>query len=47
MPGADIRADAAATVIAALLAENTALREQAARQSAVVVPLARSQATCE
>ncbi|RKE05024.1 hypothetical protein [Streptomyces sp. TLI_171] len=33
--------DAAATVIAALLAENTALREQAANRSAVITPLAR------
>ncbi|MGP3769408.1 hypothetical protein ACTWJ8_01130 [Streptomyces sp. SDT5-1] len=34
--------DAAATVIATLLAENTALRERATTQSAVIVPLARS-----
>ncbi|MFF1570734.1 hypothetical protein ACFVY1_46700 [Streptomyces sp. NPDC058293] len=33
--------DAAATVIAALLAENKALREQALARSAVVVPLDR------
>lgn len=31
--------DAAATVIAALLAENTALREQATNRSATIVPL--------
>ncbi|MFD7623942.1 hypothetical protein, partial [Streptomyces sp. NPDC059802] len=37
--------DAAATVIATLLAENTALREQAAARSAVIIPLARSQTT--
>ncbi|MGV9901610.1 hypothetical protein ACWDU8_03715 [Streptomyces sp. NPDC003388] len=36
--------DAAATVIAALLAENTALREQLAKRSAVVVPLDRGHA---
>ncbi|MET8621041.1 hypothetical protein [Streptomyces albidoflavus] len=35
--------DAAATVIAALLAENAALREQITNRSAVVVPLARAQ----
>ncbi|MFE7522733.1 hypothetical protein [Streptomyces halstedii] len=35
--------DAAATVIATLLAENTALREQITSRSAVVVPLARTQ----
>ncbi|MFB8021994.1 hypothetical protein ACFC36_25865 [Streptomyces rubiginosohelvolus] len=35
--------DAAATVIATLLAENTALREQITSRSAVVVPLARNQ----
>lgn len=34
--------DAAATVIAALMAENAALRRQAACSSAVVVPLSRS-----
>lgn len=34
--------DAAATVIAALLAENTALREQATKQSAVIIPLYRT-----
>ena len=34
--------DAAATVIAVLLAENTALREQATKQSAVVIPLDRT-----
>ncbi|MFF2249768.1 hypothetical protein [Streptomyces sp. NPDC058142] len=39
--------DASATVIAVLLAENAALREQATSRSAVVVPLARSQATYE
>ncbi|MGW1882524.1 hypothetical protein [Streptomyces sp. NPDC001970] len=39
--------DASATAIAVLLAENAALREQAARRSAVVVPLARSQAVFE
>ncbi|MBT1188993.1 hypothetical protein HET69_34670 [Streptomyces sp. CJ_13] len=33
--------DAAATVIATLLAENAALRDQAARRSAVIVPIAR------
>ncbi len=39
--------DAAATVIAALLAENTALREQIAKHSAVVLPLDRAHATRE
>ncbi|MFF8315559.1 hypothetical protein ACF06V_00145 [Streptomyces bobili] len=39
--------DAAATVIAALLAENTALREQFAQRSAVVIPLDRAHATRE
>jgi hypothetical protein len=39
--------DAAATVIAILLAENVALREQVARRSAVVVPLGRSHAVQE
>jgi hypothetical protein len=39
--------DASATVVMVLLAENAALREQAARRSAVVVPLARSQAILE
>ncbi|MFE0695683.1 hypothetical protein [Streptomyces sp. NPDC058869] len=39
--------DASATVITALLAENAALREHSARQSAVVVPLARAQASRE
>jgi hypothetical protein len=39
--------DASATVIAVLLAENAALREQATNRSAVVVPLARSQSTFE
>ncbi|WP_331752133.1 hypothetical protein [Streptomyces sp. NBC_00829] len=39
--------DASATVIAVLLAENDALRRQLATRSAVVVPLARSQATRE
>jgi hypothetical protein len=39
--------DAAATVIAALLAENAALREQAANRSAVVIPLGRTQAARE
>jgi hypothetical protein len=34
--------DAAATVIATLLAENATLREQAARQSAVLIPLNRN-----
>ncbi|MER6734611.1 hypothetical protein [Streptomyces puniciscabiei] len=34
--------EAAATVIAVLLAENTALREQATKQSAVVIPLDRT-----
>ncbi len=33
--------DAAATVIATLLAENTALREQATNRSATIVPLSR------
>lgn len=37
--------DAAATVIAALLAENAALREQAANRSAVIIPLDRAHAT--
>ncbi|MET7928310.1 hypothetical protein ABZT43_30860 [Streptomyces sp. NPDC005349] len=37
--------DAAATVIAALLAENTALREQAANRSAVIIPLDHAHAT--
>ncbi|MFJ3213242.1 hypothetical protein [Streptomyces flaveolus] len=36
--------DAAATVIAALLAENNALREQAFARSAVVIPLDRPHA---
>lgn len=36
------RVDAAATVIAVLLAENTALREQATEQSAVTIPLDRT-----
>ncbi|TJZ95343.1 hypothetical protein [Actinacidiphila oryziradicis] len=35
--------DAAATVIAVLLTENTALREQLTKHSAVIVPLDRSQ----
>jgi hypothetical protein len=39
--------DASATVITVLLAENAALREQTARRSAVVVPLAKSHATPE
>ncbi|MFI5820378.1 hypothetical protein ACIA8I_14835 [Streptomyces rishiriensis] len=39
--------DAAATVIAALLAENTALREQIAQRSAVVIRIDRSHATRE
>ncbi|MEU8971647.1 hypothetical protein AB0D11_20650 [Streptomyces monashensis] len=39
--------DASATVIAVLLAENAALREQATNRSAVIVPLARSQAIYE
>lgn len=39
--------DAAATVIAVLLAENAALREQAATRSAVVIPLDRAHATRE
>ncbi|WP_430378153.1 hypothetical protein [Streptomyces sp. B1-3] len=39
--------DAAATVITVLLAENAALREQAAKRSAVIVPLARSMAVFE
>jgi len=39
--------DAAATVIATLLAENAALREQATRRSAVIVPLDRTQAVHE
>ncbi|MCD9146011.1 hypothetical protein [Streptomyces albireticuli] len=34
--------DAAATVISVLLAENTALREQVTRRSAVIVPLRAS-----
>lgn len=34
--------DAAATVIMTLLAENAALREQAVRRSAVIVPISRS-----
>lgn len=37
-----LQVDAAATVIATLLAENAALREQTHRQSAVVVPLDRT-----
>ncbi|MCX5285580.1 hypothetical protein [Streptomyces sp. NBC_00198] len=37
--------DAAATVIAALAAENTALREQVAHRAAVVIPLNRAHAT--
>jgi hypothetical protein len=40
-------AAAAATVIATLLAENTALREQIAQRSAVVIPLDRAHATSE
>ncbi|WP_406399636.1 hypothetical protein OH805_11285 [Streptomyces sp. NBC_00879] len=39
--------DAAATVITALLAENAVLREQAAKRSAVVIPLDRAHATRE
>lgn len=39
--------DAAATVIAALLAENAALRERAANRTAVVIPLGRTQAARE
>ncbi|MFE7357239.1 hypothetical protein ACFU8Q_29860 [Streptomyces sp. NPDC057543] len=39
--------DAVATVIAALLAENTVLREQIAQRSAVVIPLDRAHATRE
>ncbi|WP_329375185.1 hypothetical protein [Streptomyces sp. NBC_01483] len=39
--------DAAATVIAALLAENAALRDQLTKRSAVVVPLYRGQAVRE
>ncbi|MEE1806888.1 hypothetical protein [Streptomyces sp. BE133] len=39
--------DAAATVIAALLAENAALRERAGNRSGVVIPLGRTQATRE
>ncbi|MEU4618038.1 hypothetical protein [Streptomyces umbrinus] len=37
--------DASATVIAALLAENAALREQATHRSAVVIPLDRAHVT--
>ncbi|SCD57666.1 hypothetical protein GA0115239_103741 [Streptomyces sp. BpilaLS-43] len=37
------RVDASATVIAVLLAENAALREQAVKRSAVIVPLAQLQ----
>jgi hypothetical protein len=39
--------DAAATVIAAVLAENAALRERAGNRSAVVIPLGRTQAAQE
>lgn len=39
--------DAAASVIAVLLAENAALREQAAKRSAVVIPLDRAHAARE
>lgn len=39
--------DASATVIAALLAENAALREQAAHRSASVIPLDRAHAMRE
>lgn len=39
--------DAAATVVAALIAENTALREQLAKRSAMVVPLGRGHAVRE
>ncbi|QHC21425.1 hypothetical protein [Streptomyces sp. GS7] len=39
--------DAAATVIAVLLAENTALREQLTKRSAVLIPLDRAHATRE
>ncbi|MGW2425671.1 hypothetical protein ACWC0C_41615 [Streptomyces sp. NPDC001709] len=39
--------DAAATVIAVLLAENTALREQATKQSAVIIPLDRTHSISE
>ncbi|MCX4391461.1 hypothetical protein OG887_00590 [Streptomyces sp. NBC_00053] len=39
--------DAAATVIAALLAENAALRDQLAKRSAVVIPLDRGHAVRE
>ncbi|MFI2207597.1 hypothetical protein ACH47Z_44540 [Streptomyces sp. NPDC020192] len=39
--------DAAATVIAALLAENAALRERLGNRSAVVIPLGRTQAARE
>jgi len=39
------KVDAAATVIAVLLAENTALREQALARSAAVIPLGRAHAT--
>ncbi|MFD1275915.1 hypothetical protein ACFQ51_42595 [Streptomyces kaempferi] len=39
--------DAATTVIAALLAENAALRERLGNRSAVVIPLGRTQAARE
>ncbi|WP_299540724.1 hypothetical protein [uncultured Streptomyces sp.] len=39
--------DAAATVIAVLLAENSAFREQLAKRSATVIPLGRSHAARE
>ncbi|MFH9016563.1 hypothetical protein ACH4C6_35275 [Streptomyces sp. NPDC017943] len=39
--------DAAAIVIAAVLAENAALRERAGNRSAVVIPLGRTQAAQE
>ncbi|MFB6615785.1 hypothetical protein ACFCV9_16440 [Streptomyces sp. NPDC056367] len=39
--------DAAATVIAALLAENAALREQLAKRSALVIPLERAHTILE
>ncbi|MET9881462.1 hypothetical protein ABZZ36_43905 [Actinacidiphila glaucinigra] len=41
------RVDASATVIAVLLAENAALRERAAKRSAVVVPISRHQTVFE
>lgn len=44
---AAIEVDAAATVIAALIAVNTALREQIAQRSAVVIPLDRTHAARE